>query len=598
MMRRVLPVLLALWLCGCGPCGRGGDSRAEGALRRLTVARLEAYKSLDPQRQFDAASADLVRNLYDRLLDYDYLARPFALSPNLLTRLPGLSKDRLTYTFELRDDVRFIDDPCFDGGKGRPLVVEDVIYTFERFADANVNALSYSLWQGVIKGMDEYRARTAELRPGADRGALSISGLRKLDARHFTLELTRENPRALLALASNALAIVPREAVQHYGDQFAHHPVGTGPFWLKQGSRRGVIVLARNPRYHLRYPEHGSAGDAEAGLLRDAGKPLPRIDEVHLPLIEEPQPRMLQFLAGQLDWVPFDRDTFASMTVRDTLGVRLSAAHEGKFRLYLEPDLRVDGLRFNFKDARLGSNRALRQAIAHALDASAFVAQMYNGRGAALRTLIPLPIAGSERDVAASAPSHDAQSIRRKLAEAGFPGGRGLPPLTVDYRSTTSVTRANYEFQRARLARFGIALQANFQSFTAYMKKVEAGDFQIIDFSWGADYPDAENFYQMLYSHNRAPGSNYGSYDNPEYDRLFEEIRFMPNGPERYARFERMNALIREDVPVAMLWNLTRTGLTQRWVRNFKYHPLLEVPFAYLDVEPRAPAQPRAPGTP
>lgn len=586
-MTRLSPWLLALGLLGCGRAAStpAPEGHAQPATKVLTYPRLEAYKSLDPARQLDAASNELVRNLYDRLLDYDYLARPYRLEPNLLTKLPELSADGLRYQLELRKDARFQDDPCFPGGKGRPVTADDVVYSFKRFADANTNPLSYSLWQGAVRGMDEFRARSAQLGPGADLDQLEISGVTRQDAQHLTIELTRPSPIALLPLATTPLSIVPREAVQRYGDEFQQHPVGSGPFSLAQNARRGVIVLRRNPHYHLSYPTRGASGDAEAGLLRSAGQRLPLLDEVRLPLIEEAQPRMLQFRSGQLDWVAFDRDNFRNMTLVDARGVQLKPELASQYRMYAEPDLRVDGWRFNFADPLLGKNRALRQAIAYALDTAAFVARMYDGRGVPLQGLVPLPIPGSERDVPARGYPHSAERARAKLAEAGYPGGRGLPALSVEYRSATSLARSHFEFQRAQLAAFGITLEANFQSFTAYMKKLEAGSFQIIDFSWSADYPDAENFYQMLYSANRAPGSNYGNYSNPEYDRAFEHSRFMPNGPARYALFARMNQLIDEDAPVALLWNLTRTGLIQRRVRNFKYHALLEVPFAYLSVE-------------
>jgi oligopeptide transport system substrate-binding protein len=590
--------LLVLGLLALG-CGKSPDDSRDGTAAGIAAphkkvfayARLQSHKNLDPQKQLDGASSDIVGNVYDGLLQYSYLQRPFQLEPNLLSRMPELSADGLRYSFELRPDAYFNDDACFAGGKGRALTSDDVIYSLQRFADANVNVLSYSLLEGVIQGMDEFRQQTRRQGKATDYAKLPIAGIVKRDDRHFTIELTRTNPLALQPLAASPLSIVPREAVVHYGAEFEQHPVGSGPFRVKTMSRRGVIVLAKNPRYHQTYPTAGAPGDAELGLLRAAGQRLPLLDEVQLPLVEEAQPRMLKFLDRQLDMVSFDRDNFSNMAVKDDKGFRLKPEFAAKYRIFAEPAPWLEGLRLNFKDPLLGKNKALRQALAYALDSAGFVEQMYNGRGTPLQTLVPLPIAGSERDVPFEGFVFDAELVRKKLAEAGYPDGKGLPPLTIEYRAATTQSRQNFEFNRAQLAQFGIVVKANFQSFSAWLQRTEAGNYQLCDSAWVADYPDAENFYALLYSKNKPPGPNSGSYENPAYDRLFETIRSMPDGPERHALFARMNAIVKDDAPMIQLWNPTRVGLTQPRVANFKFNPMSEASFKYLDVDPKTKAE-------
>jgi ABC-type transport system substrate-binding protein len=103
---------------------------------------------------------------------------------------------------------------------------------------------------------------------------------------------------------------------------------------------------------------------------------------------------------------------------------------------------------------------------------------------------------------------------------------------------------------------------------------------------WQADYPDAENFYQLLYSKNKRPGPNYSNYDNREYDALFEQIRSMPNGPERYALFKKMVAILKRDVPVVFTYSPIAVGMHQRWVENFKRNMMMDTPFKYFDLDP------------
>jgi oligopeptide transport system substrate-binding protein len=591
-----LILLIALALAGCGD--RGGSATEKGAAagpqsKVFHFYRREAYKTLDPAKQFDVSSGELIANLYDSLLEYEYLKRPYELKPNLLTKMPELSSDGLTYTFELRDDVRFNDDPCFPGGKGRPVTADDAIYSLQRFADANVNVLSFSLLQGVIEGIDAFREQTAKLGKATDYAKLRISGVAKVDARHFTIKLTRPSPIALYPLASPMLSVVPREAVERYGRDFENHPVGSGPFIAKKLDRRGTVILHKNPRYHGVYPTTGRASDEQRGLLADAGKRLPLIDAAELPLIEEPQPAMLRFLSGQLDWIAMDRDSFTKIAFKDAKGFHLKPEYAGKFQLYAVPDLRSEYFAFNMKDKLVGKNKALREAIAHAFNSAAFLDQMLNGRGEVLTSIVPIEIAGSQRDVPSQGFKYDPELAKRKLAEAGYPGGKGLPPIIMDERASTTSVRQQFEFMRAELERVGITVQANYQTFSAWLKRIESGNFQMTEQGWGADYPDAENFYQLLYSKNKTPGPNVSSYENAEYDALYEQIRSMPNGPERFALFARMNEMIRRDVPIIVTMNFARVGLYQNWVKNFERNVLMDIPLKYLDVDTAAKAKGR-----
>jgi ABC-type transport system substrate-binding protein len=274
------------------------------------------------------------------------------------------------------------------------------------------------------------------------------------------------------------------------------------------------------------------------------------------------------------------------MAYKDASGFHLKPEYAAKYDLYAEPSLSTSFIAFNMNDPLVGKNKALRQAIAYALDPAAYVEKMRNGRGIAPTSIVPPAIAGGQNEVQTPWYPHDLAMAKKKLAEAGFPDGKGLGPITVEYRASSTLARQDAEFYRAQLAPAGIAFGANFQTFTAFMQRVDAGNFQVMEYSWGADYPDAENFYALLYGPNKAPGPNGGSYVNPEYDKLYEQIRLLPNGPERFALFARLNEIIREDVPVIPIWSVTIVGLHQKWVKNFKRHMMMDAPFAYLDIDP------------
>jgi len=577
-------------IVGCND--EAGQSDADGAVdqpasnRRVFYGlRTSAHKNLDPIKQFDQASSEILMNVYDTLLTYHYLKRPYELAPLLLERMPEKQPDDVTYSFALKKGVRFSDDPCFPGGKGRELKTDDILYNIKRFADANENSKSYPLLAGFVVGLDEFREKTRELGKGVDYAAHDVPGLIRIDDYNFQIRFTRDNPLALYPFAAQIMSIVPKEAVDYYGDDFANHPVGTGPFTIKEYSRRGTIVLEKNPDYHEHYPDSGAPGDREMGLLDDAGKQLPFADEVRLPLIEEPQPAMLQFRKGQIDWLGMDKDSFTRMAYRDVDGTfHLKPPFDEQFGMYVEPGLSAEFIVFNMDDPLVGKNKPLRQAIALALDVDEFIRILLNDRGLPLATIVPQPIAGSEVDIGFKRRGVDVEAAKQKLVEAGFPGGEGLPELTIEYGASTKDARQAFEFIRNELAGIGIRVKPNFQTFSAFLKRVESGNFQIITAGWAADFPDAENFYQLLYSKNRAPLPNNGNFANAEYDEHYLASRFMPNGPERYEHFRRMSEIIQEEVPLVLRYNTLRFGLYQKWIGNMKRNIMLDRPYKYFRV--------------
>lgn len=551
----------------------------------LSVPRTGQFESLDPVRQFDAITSPLVELLYSKLLAYAYLERPYKLVPDLLMAMPELSADKLSYSFVLRPGVRFRDNPCFKGGQGRELTGDDVFFSLRRYADARLNSKSWSAMEGAVVGLDAYRDATRKAAPDADLGKFDIAGFKQIDAHRFTIRLTRENPLFLYALAITPTAVVPTEAVRMYKDRFGVQPVGSGPFELNALERKGVLRFTRYARYHGVYPSVGAPGDAENGLLKDAGKKLPLADVIEMPLIEEAQPEALKFLKGELDWRAMDRANFTKMVVAQGEGdFRLAPEYTSKFSIYWAagPDASYTGI--NMKDALLGKNKALRQALARLFDTRGRIKVLLNGRGRKLKSIVPLELPGNETETGAIAIEYDVAAAKRLLTEAGFPDGRGLPALTVSYAASDADTRNTFDFLKSRFAAAGVQLKADFMDNPSFIKSVEGSNFQLAAYGWQADYADAENFYQVLYSKNTAPGPNFMAFANPAYDQAYEASRFMANSPQRYAHFKAMNDIIRDEVPLILEFNSLRFGITQRWLKNFKRN-FLQPEYMFLDVD-------------
>ena len=577
MKRWITTLLLSLSLAVSGAFAQ--------APKVLSVARTVPFDSLDPQRQFDLASNDIVTMTYSSLLRYSYLERPYKLQPDLLEQMPELSPDRLTYTFTLKKGIRFHDNACFPAGKGRELTVDDVLFSLRRYADARINSKSWFALEGAVAGLDAYRAATAKAAAGADLSAADIEGLKRIDSQRFSIRLVKPNPLFLYALALSSTAAVAPEAVRYYQDRLSVNPVGTGPFMLANAERKGVLRLVKNPNYHGAYPATGAPGDAERGLLKDAGRRLPLVDVVEMPLVEEAQPAMLRFLNGEFDRQALDRANFIKMAKRERDGaLRLNDDYAARYDLHVTPSLTVVNYAINMKDPLLGGNKLLRQALAHLVDTPGEIDVLLNGRGHAAQSVVPLDLPGSERETGARWRGHDVAAAKRLLAEAGYANGKGLPPLTITYSNTNSATRDRSDFLRARFAQAGVVLKSQFMDYPTFVKTTEGSNFQIADYGWNADYPDAEDFYQLLYGKNVAPGPNIGSFTNAAYDKAYEASRHMADGPQRLAHFRTMDAVVLDEVPVLLNYSPLRVSITQKWLRNFKRN-LLQPEFEFIDID-------------
>lgn len=552
----------------------------------LRVARTSQFDTLDPPRQYDGSSVDLITLVYSGLMRYAYLERPYKVEPDLLAAMPELGADKLTYTLRLRKGVRFHDDACFPGGQGRELTADDVLYSLRRFADARINTKGWSVLEGKIAGLDAYRAATAQ--PGASDDALArlpIEGLKKVDAHTLTIRLARPDPRFVNQLAIMNTAIVPVEAVKAYGDRFGTHPVGTGPFMLKDVDRKGVLRFTRYPRYHGVYPSAGAPGDAERGLLKDAGRKLPLVDVVEMPLVEEAQPRMLRFLKGEFDWTGLDRANFSKMARRAPDGsFQLEAPYAERFGIYATLAGDVNDVIVNMKDPLLGGNKALRQALAYLVDTQAEIDVLRNGRGRKLESLVPSEMPGNERETGATTYSYDLARAKELLAKAGYPGGKGLPVLTLHTAGTTPDDHNQIDLMRAKAAAAGVQLKGQFADWPTTLKAVQSSNFQLALMGWSPGPPDAPGNFLMLYGKNLPPGTNFSSFVNADFDRAFEAARHLGDGPELLALLRTMNEIVREEVPVIIRYESIAVGLTQKWLRNFKRNPLTPE-LMYLDVD-------------
>jgi ABC-type transport system substrate-binding protein len=556
----LLSLLLSLMLLGFG-CTK----KVELNEKILYLAQGAEVSGFDPIYASDGYAGNEVARVYEGLLEYHYLKRPYELIPNLAATMPEVSKDGLKFIFKLKPGVMFHDDACFTGGIGREMVAEDVAYSFKRNADPKLQSLGWWVIDGKIKGLNEWREKYSG-KEVVDYNE-GITGLKVIDKYTIEFTLTQPFPQFLYSFTMPFFYIVPQEAVAHYGKEFLNHPVGTGPFKLKEFSRTKTIEYTKNEKYReVFYPSEGEASDQAAGLLVDAGKKLPLADKVVVNIITENQPRWLNFLKGKLDVLGIPKDNFDQAVTPDK-SIDQSLSKKG-IRLEIKPGIDVTYIAFNhtvkvFQDVRV------RRAMSLAYDIDETNKLFYNNNGQPAQSIVPPSIAGHVEGYFNPWAKYDIVLAKKLMAEAGFPEGKGFPEVSYEALASTQSRQMAEHFAKS-MEKIGIKVKVNTNTWPELMKKQKNKDAQLYGISWLADYPDAENFLQLIYGPNMSPGSNGSNFNDAEFNKLFKVASLMQDSPERTKKYEELYKMAGEKVPWIYGVHRKNFFLIHGWLKNFK----------------------------
>jgi ABC-type transport system substrate-binding protein len=217
-----------------------------------------------------------------------------------------------------------------------------------------------------------------------------------------------------------------------------------------------------------------------------------------------------------------------------------------------------------------GKGKLVRQAIALALDTGELAEAFYNKTAISYDGPIPPGLEGHKPGVISPYRGPNLELAKKKLEEAGYPNGQGLPVLSY-HTNRGGNSPEQTEMVARQLKKAGIQLQVNLHSFPELDDMVKKRKAQIFNMSWGSDYPDAENNLALFYGPNADAGSTYFTYRNPEFDALYQKASVMSSSPERTALYEEMRDLIIEDCPAIGSMGRTRYFVANKRVKNF--HP-------------------------
>ncbi len=670
-----LAMLLPLTACSERPWNNPYPA-AEDDQNILYASFRERPKHLDPARSYSSNEYLFIAQIYEPPLQYHYLKRPYTLVPLTAAAMPQAryydaqgreippaeARDGsrpvayTVYEIRIRPGIRYQPHPAFARDASgrylyhdldpqrlrgihtladfpetdtRELVAADYVYQIKRLAHPRLFSPIFGIMREYIVGLDELAARLREadreMRAAGgtylDLTRFPLAGVEVVDRYTYRIKVRGKYPQLLYWLAMPFFAPMPPEADRFYSQPgmaeknitLDWYPVGTGPYMLTVNDPNRRMVLERNPNFHgERYPEEGEPEDRAAGLLVDAGRPLPFIDKVVFSLEKEDIPYWNKFLQGYYDTSGITSDSFdQAIRVSGEGEVALSEAMQAKgIRLVTAVNTSIFYLGFNMLDPVVGGygerQRKLRRAISIALDFEEYLSIFANGRGIPAQGPIPPGIFGHRQGRAGINPYvyewRDGRPVRksigearRLLAEAGYAGGvdqeTGRPlVLYFDVTAMGPDDKARLEWYRKQFQKLDIQLVIRSTDYNRFQDKIRNGNAQIFIWGWNADYPDPENFLFLLYGPNgkvKHHGENAANYANPEFDRLFEQMKTMDNGPRRQALIDRMVDIVRRDAPWVWAFHPKGYTLYHAWYHNVKPNLMANNVLKYRRVDPQ-----------
>lgn len=491
--------------------------------------------SLDPAFARNQNAIWMINQIFNGLVQVDSTLNTIPCIAKNWT----ISSDNLTYTFNLRNDVFFQDDPLFKNGKGRKVVADDFAYSFFRLIDPKVASSGGWIFIDKVKDANSFKA---------------------LNDTTFQITLVKPFPAFIQLLTAQYCSVVPKEVVEHYGKDFRNHPVGTGPFKFKFWKEDEILVLLKNENY----------------WEKDGDVRLPYLDAVKVTFISDKQSAFMNFIKKELDFFNSVDGSYRDDIL--TKSGKMTGKYKGKFQLQKGPYLcteyvgiLVDTSKNLVKNSPLRLKK-VRQAINYAIDRPKLIKYLRNSIGTpATSGFIPKGMPGFD-STRVKGYDYNPKLSAKLLEEAGFPGGKGMPEVTL---STSTTYRDLIEFIQGELANIGIKAKVDVSPSASLRDMMSKNEVNFFRGSWIADYPDGENYLSVFYSKNRVPfGPNYTGYFNDKFDKLFEQSYYESDAKKRYELYYQMDNMVMEHSSVVPILYDQAVVMLQNNISGYMMNPL------------------------
>ncbi len=507
----------------------------------------------------------------------------------------------------------------------RELVAEDFVYALKRQATTRITTPIFGIFSEYVIGLKEYgemvKVEDAKLRKGMDPASLDkpfldfrrwpLAGATAPEKHLLRIRIKGKYPQWKYWMQMTFMSPVPWEADAFYAQpgmaaaslSLDNWAVGTGPFMMTDWEKDRRIVMMRNPNYRGEpYPCEGTAKDREAGLLADCGKKTPFIDGIVATVEREATPQKNKFRDGFYDLEVFERtDTGVAYRVEAQDSEEVRALYEKRgMNFPVSSDVNSYILGFNMLDPVLGGGkdpmqqeraRKLRQAISIAIDWEEYSNVFPKKAGVTAQGPLPEGIPGSREGTpeGVNPITHrwiDGKPVRRSIdeakklmVEAGYPSGReaatGKPlVITYDYYAPpTPERKPEIDWVVRQFGKLDIQLEVRATDNNQFQDKVRKGKHQVFWSGWNADYPDAENFLFLFYGPNAksvSDGENTANYQNPEFDKLFTQLKLLDDGPQKQAVIDQMVKILHNDAPWSFGFYPYASAAVHGWIANSK----------------------------
>lgn len=475
----------------------------------------QGLTSLDPAFARNQYALWMTNQLFNGLVQID---ENLKIQPSIAKRWE-ISNGGKLYTFHLRSDVYFHDDPLFNNGKGRKVIASDFIYSFNRILDPKIASSGAWIFNDKVDTLNGFTA------PNDSTFAVSLK-------RPFTPFLSM--------LTAQYCSVIPHEVSEHYGKDFRSHPIGTGPFKFKYWKEGEILVFLKNEKY----------------WEVENGQRLPYLDAIKATFIPDKQTAFMDFIKKNLDFFNSIDGSYRDDIL--TKSGKVTSKYRNKFQLITGPYLNTEylGILVDSNMPIVKSSplrfKKIRQAINYSIDRKKMVKYLRNGIGTPGHAgFIPKGMPGFDMTEVKGYEYNPAKA-RQLLAEAGYPNGKNLPEITLQ---TITSYKDLIEFVQGELNTAGIKCRVETNQGSSLRELIAKNSVNFFRGSWIADYPDAENYLSVFYSKNYVPvGPNYTSYNNKEFDKLYEAVFFETNNEKRFKMYRKMDQLVLEEAPMVILF--------------------------------------------
>jgi peptide/nickel transport system substrate-binding protein len=488
--------------------------------------------SLDPAFARDQANIWAVNQIFNGLVQ---------LNDQLIPE-PAIAKsweildEGTRYRFVLRNDVYFHETTLFGASKTRVVTAADFVFTFERLINPAIASPGAWIFNDKVVAQQAFVA---------------------INDTTFEITLKAPFPPFLGLLSMQYCSVVPREVVTYYGNDFRANPIGTGPFRFAFWEQQEALVLHRNPNYFEQ--EYGAA--------------LPYLDAIQVSFLPDKQAAFLAFMQGKLDYISGIDPAFKDEIL--TRQGELKPAYQDKIKLQKAPYLNTEYLGILMENKSVNKNSPLlqqkiRQAINYGFDREKMMRYLRNGIGTAgTAGFIPPGLPGFDSS-ALQFYSYQPEKARQLLKEANY---------TSSSASIRLLTTPSYldlcVFIQKQLQEIGLKVSIETSPGPTLRQLINKSEAPFFRGSWIADYPDAENYLALFYSKNFTPaGPNFTHYANPTFDQLYEKALLTVGDKSRIALYMQMDSILREDVPMVVLYYDQLLRLVQPNISGLTTNPL------------------------